>query len=114
MNVEKTQWEQCLDAVRALGGKATSRQTWEYLKQFRADLPESSINDNLRMLAVNSPSRTSHIAGREPRRTDAGNRYDRLYMEGSGASATFVFYDIAKHGVWEVYTTEGAESPRVP
>jgi 5-methylcytosine-specific restriction protein B len=110
MNVEKTQWEQCLDAVRALGGKATSQQAWEYLRQFRADLPASSINDNLRMLAVNSPSRTSHIAGREPRRTDVGNRYDQLYMEGGGASATFVFYDPAKHGVWEVYTTEGASS----
>lgn len=110
MNVEKTQWEQCLDAVRELGGKATSQQAWEYLRQFRADLPASSITDNLRMLAVNSPSRTSHIAGREPRRTDAGNRYDQLYMEGGGANATFEFYDPAKHGVWEVYTTEGASS----
>ena len=110
MNVEKSQWERCLDAIRALGGKATSQQTWEYLKQFREDLPASSINDNLRMLAVNSPSRTSHIAGREPRRTDVGNRYDRLFMEGGGASATFVLYDPVRHGVWEVYTTEGASS----
>lgn len=110
MSTDKVQWEQCLDALRALGGKATSQQVWDYLKQFRADLPTGSINDNLRMLAVNSPSRTSHIAGREPRRTDAGNRYDRLYMEGSGAGATFVFYDPVKHGVWEVHATEGATS----
>ncbi len=110
MNEEKSQWEQCLDAVQALGGEATSQQVWQYLKQFRADLPAGSINDNLRMLAVNSPSRTSHIAGREPRRTDAGNRYDRLYMQGSGADATFVSYAVAKHGVWEVYSAEGATS----
>lgn len=110
MSGDKAQWEQCLDALRALGGMATSQQVWEYLLQFRADLPAGSINDNLRMLAVNSPSRTSHIAGREPRRTDAGNRYDRLYMEGGGADATFVFYDPVKHGVWEVHTVEGATS----
>ncbi|MCC4585941.1 AAA family ATPase [Xanthomonas sp. NCPPB 1067] len=110
MSMDRAQWEQCLDAIQALGGKATSQQVWEYLKQFRADLPAGSINDNLRMLAVNSPSRTSHIAGREPRRTDSGNRYDRLYMEGSGANATFMFYDPVKHGVWEILASEGATS----
>lgn len=99
----KTQWEQVIEAVSALGGRATRYEVWEYLKKSQPDISFSSITANLLSASVNSPARTSHHTGKVPRRTDVGNRYDRLYKVGVGEGAYFVPYDPEVHGGWEIF-----------
>lgn len=104
------QWEQCLTAIQALGSKATCDQIWNYLKQFRSDVGRSTVYDTLQNLSVNSNSRCSHPAGKDPRLTNCGHRHDRLFKEGAGANAVYVPYDATLHGVWEVYKDYAATS----
>ena len=107
---QKPQWEQAADAVAALGGKATRNEVWEYLKQFRPDLPFSTVTADLNAVSVNAPSRTSYHTGRKPRRTDTGDRHDRLFKVGVGEGAHYVTYDPAVHGVWEIHPDPAATS----
>ncbi len=107
---QKPQWEQAADAVAALGGKATRNEVWEYLKQFRPDLPFSTVTADLNAVSVNAPSRTSYHTGRKPRRTDSGDRHDRLFKVGVGEGAHYVTYDPAVHGVWEIHPDPAATS----
>ena len=107
---QKPQWEQAADAVAALGGKATRNEVWEYLKQFRPDLPFSTVTADLNAVSVNAPSRTSYHTGKKPRRTDSGDRHDRLFKVGVGEGAHYVTYDPAVHGVWEIHPDPTATS----
>ncbi|MFC5571120.1 AAA family ATPase [Lysobacter yangpyeongensis] len=107
---EKPQWELVADAVLALGGQANRHQVWEYLKRSHPDIPFSTVTAELNSVSVNSQARTSYNTGREPRRTDSGNRYDRLFKVGSGAGAHYVPYDPKAHGVWEIYPDPAATS----
>jgi len=107
---EKPQWELVAEAVLALGGHASRHQVWEYLKRSHRDIPFSTVTAELNSVSVNSPARTSYNAGREPRRTDSGNRYDRLFKVASGAGAHYVPYDPKAHGVWEIYPDPAATS----
>lgn len=107
---EKAQWELVAGAVAALGGKASRHQVWEYLKQTNPDISFSSITAELNSVSVNSPARTSYYSGKQPRRTDSGNRYDRLFKVGNGEGAHYVTYDPQVHGVWEIYADPDATS----
>ncbi|GGZ72078.1 hypothetical protein GCM10008101_27890 [Lysobacter xinjiangensis] len=107
---ETTQWAAAVQAVSALGGRASIDEVWSELKKTRPDTPLGTVSQALNNAAVNSPQRTSQTSGREPRRTDSGNRYDKLLRIGRGSSATFVPYDPAIHGTWEVYRDETARS----
>lgn len=107
---QKTQWELVADAVVALGGKANRTEVWEYLKRTLPDIPFSTVSAELNAVAVNAPARTSYYAGSQPRRTDAGNRYDRLFKVGAGSGAYYEVYDPAVHGVWEIYADPAATS----
>ena len=84
---QKPQWEQVADAVAALGGRATRAEVWEHLKQSLPGIPFSTVSAELNAVSVNAPTRTSYHAGSRPRRTDSGNRYDRLFKVGSGTGA---------------------------
>ncbi len=99
----KPQWEQAADAVVALGRPASVDDVWRQLQKVRRDIPRSTVADDLRACAVNSPSRTSYAHGKEPRRTDTGNPYDRLFNIGERGHPLYVGYDPAKHGVWEIF-----------
>lgn len=107
---QKTQWELVADAVAALGGKANRTEVWEYLKRTLPDIPFSTVSAELNAVAVNAPARTSYHAGSQPRRTDAGNRYDRLFKVGTGNGAYYEVYDPTVHGVWEIYADPAATS----
>lgn len=107
---QKPQWEQVADAVAALGGKATRAEVWEYLKRSLPDIPFSTVSAELNAVAVNAPARTSYHAGSQPRRTDMGNRYDRLFKVGSGSGAYYEVYDPEVQGVWEIYADPSSTS----
>ena len=109
-SLKDPQWKQAADAVIALGGKASRDEVWEYLKQTRSDIPRSTVVADLDSVSVNAKSRTSYGMGKEPRRTDGGNRYDRLFKVGDGSSSYFVPYDPKVHGVWEIYPDPTATS----
>jgi 5-methylcytosine-specific restriction protein B len=102
-DLAKTQWELVADAVSAVGGKANRTEVWEHLKKSHPYIPFSTVSAELNAVSVNAPARTSYHAGKQPRLTDSGNRYDRLFKVGVGNGAYYEVYDPKVHGVWEIY-----------
>ncbi|WP_017903179.1 HNH endonuclease [Pseudomonas asplenii] len=99
-NVEdSTNWEKALAAVIQLGGIAGRNQIEEWIRAREPGYNANSLSD-LYMMSVNARARTGYQQNKKPRRTDQGNRYDRLFKVGKG---TFGIYDPAQHGVWEIY-----------
>lgn len=60
------------------------------------------------MLSVNSPSRTAYGQNARPRRTDQGSEYERLFKVGTGPGVRYEPYDVAQHGVWEIFADPAA------
>ncbi|MEA5671335.1 HNH endonuclease [Pseudomonas sp. MH2] len=96
---DRLNWEKCLAAVIQLGGTASKKQVEEWILARDPDYNTKNLAD-LYMMSVNSPARTGYSQNEKPRRTDQGNRYDRLFKVGK---AVFEIYDATKHGVWEIY-----------
>lgn len=108
--VQEHLWERIADAVAELGGRATRHEVWEHLKKNIPDINFSTVTAQLNSLSVNSPGRTSYHPGKHPRRTDSGNRYDRLFKVGRGTGTYYVPYNPSEHGVWEIYADPSASS----
>lgn len=96
---DRLNWEKCLDAVTQLGGTASKKQVEQWILARDPDYNTKNLAD-LYMMSVNSPARTGYSQNEKPRRTDQGNRYDRLFKAGK---AVFEIYDATQHGVWEIY-----------
>lgn len=92
-------WEKALGAVVELGGKASRKDVEDWILTRDPGYNTNNLAD-LYMLSVNSPARTGYTQNEKPRRTDQGNRYDRLFKVGKGA---FEVYDPFQHGIWEIY-----------
>ena len=92
-------WEKALAAVTQLGGIASRKQVEDWILARDPRYNTKNLAD-LYMLAVNSPARTGYSQNEKPRRTDQGNRYDRLFKVDEGV---FEIYDPAQHGIWEIY-----------
>lgn len=94
-------WQFVADFVRQSDGPVTLKQLEEHFAAHgrnpinaRPDAACVSVNDN---------SRVHYASGRELRRTVPGNRYDLLFKQ---PDRSYVPYDPAKHGVWEIYETQ--------
>jgi hypothetical protein len=96
---ENLEWEKALAAVTQLGGSASRKQIKNWIIAQDAGYNTQNLAD-LYMMAVNAPARTGYSQNKTPRRTDQGNRYDKLFKSGRG---TFEIYDPALHGIWEIY-----------
>ncbi|EPD45290.1 MULTISPECIES: HNH endonuclease [Delftia] len=105
LNYERT-WEKALDAVTQLGGFASRKQVKEWILTNEPEYNAKNLTD-LYMMAVNSPARTGYSQNASPRRTDHGNRYDKLFKVGKGI---FEIYDPVQHGVWEIYSDTSSSS----
>jgi hypothetical protein len=94
-------WQKALAAVVQHGGTASRSQVEAWILE-RDPSYNTKNHVDLYMMSVNSPSRTGYSRNSAPRRTDQGNRYDRLFKVGE---ATFELYDPAQHGIWEIYSS---------
>lgn len=103
---ERLNWEKCLAAVTQLGGTASRKQVEEWILARDPGYNTKNLAD-LYMMSVNSPARTGYSQNEKPRRTDQGNRYDRLFKVGK---AVFEIYDAMQHGVWEIYPDASSNS----
>lgn len=102
-------WQYVHQCVVEHGGRATIKQIEAYLEA-RGRLAVNARPDAY-SLSVNEHSRVHYAGGREPHRSDSGNRYDLLFHDADGS---FVLYDAASHGIWEVYRREdGTRSVRL-
>lgn len=97
---DSSNWEKAFAAVEQLGGSASRKQVEAWILARNPTYNSKNLAD-LYMMSVNSRARTGYSPNEKPRRTDQGNRYDRLFKVGKG---TFELYDPAKHGIWEIYT----------
>ncbi|AMM23702.1 endonuclease NucS domain-containing protein [Variovorax sp. PAMC 28711] len=92
-------WQLVLQAMQALGGRASQCELEAYFREHFPDRKISNVGPDATLLTVNAHSRIHHASGKQARRTDAGNRYDKLFRRGDGS---YEFYDPLVHGVWEV------------
>lgn len=92
-------WEKALAAVDELGGSASRKEVETWILARDPEYNTENLTD-LYMMSVNARARTGYSQNEKPRRTDQGNRYDRLFNVGRG---TFEVYDTVRHGVWEIY-----------
>lgn len=107
---DKRNWEKSLAAVTQLGGTVSRKQVEDWILSRDSGYNIENLAD-LYMMAVNSPARTGYSQNKKPRRTDQGNRYDRLFKVGEGI---FEIYDPIQHGIWEIYLTASpGNRPRI-
>ncbi|MBN3826803.1 HNH endonuclease [Burkholderia sp. Ac-20384] len=96
----KPTWEIVLDAVLALGRPVSSTEVGDYIVERIPEFALKNLSPDLSVLSVNCNSRGNHGVNSKPRRTDSGNRYDRLVRIGEGRGVRFTEYDPTVHGVW--------------
>ncbi len=99
---EHPTWEIVLNAALDFG-RPVSRA--EIRKRILADIPNfnsGNLTPDLCMLSVNCSWRGQYSMNTTPRRTDSGNRYDRLFKIGREQRTLYTAYDPQIHGVWEL------------
>ena len=98
----KSTWEVVLDAVRQIGRPVTSQEVGDHIMARIPDFARTNLGPDLSVLSVNCRSRANHSVNSKPRRTDSGNKYDRLIRMGTGRGVLFELYEPTVHGVWEL------------
>ncbi|WP_213781785.1 HNH endonuclease [Caballeronia sp. dw_276] len=99
---DKATWDMVGDAVVAMGRPVSTAEVRDYLVARVPDFRTNNLGPDLCVLSVNCYSRANHAVNTKPRRTDTGNKYDRLVRIGKGRGVKFAEYNLAVHGVWEL------------
>jgi hypothetical protein len=99
---DKATWDMVGDAVVAMGRPVSTAEVRDYLVARVPDFRTNNLGPDLSVLSVNCYSRANHAVNTKPRRTDTGNKYDRLVRIGKGRGVKFAEYTPAVHGVWEL------------
>lgn len=88
-------------AVKDLGGKVSTFQIKEYIRNNFGDVNEGTINNWIRAYSVNNPKRINWSFNEKPR--NANTKYDFLFLTGKGQ---IELYDPDIHGEWEIKEDE--------
>ena len=99
---DKYTWEIVLEAVMTFGRPVSAIEIRAHLASTRPDFNLSNVSPDLCSLTVNCNSRGNFNANREPRRSDTGHAFDKLYKNGGGTTARYTLYDPAVDDVWEL------------
>jgi len=99
----KETYQLALDAVHALGERASVQEVQSYLSKSVPGFEPTNVGPDLNMLSVNSFHRANWSVNQSPRRSDEGSPYDALFKEKhSDGSVSYVLYDPNQHGIWEL------------
>lgn len=92
-------WQMIKEAVETLGhGKPFSNsEIKQYIHNKWTDVNDGTINAQILVCCVNSPTRVHYPENQRPRKSD--HIYDFLYKVGRGKVE---LYDPASHGLWEI------------
>lgn len=101
-------WQQVALFVEHMDGKVTIKEMENFLQLQNRNT--ANARPDACMLSVNMNSRVHYFGGKEPRRTDSGNRYDLFFRQ---SDSSYVPYNSAIHGIWEIYqTSDGTRKVR--
>jgi endonuclease len=93
-------WKLVIEAVNALNGVASIPEIEAYFKEhFPPEKRANNVRYDATAITVNANSRIHYGAGKQIRRTDSGNQYDRLFRRADGR---YELYQSEKHGIWEI------------
>ena len=98
---KRPHWQFVADFVMQSDGPVTIKQLEEHLAAHGRN--PANARPDAACVSVNENSRVHYASGRELRRTVPGNKYDLLFRQ---PDRTYVPYDPAEHGIWEIYQTE--------
>lgn len=102
-------WQLPLNAIIALGGRATPAQIREHILKSTPDYRVRNIRAALYRLSVNSPTRLNYPSNARPRRSDQGNEFDRLFQTSFSKDCAYELYEPTIHGIWEIYRPSNEE-----
>jgi hypothetical protein len=103
--------EWVLEAIKANGGRATKAEIEAYIKPRVPEFNVSNIDPDLQLMTVNMRGRSAWTPNSKPRRCDGTHELDVLFRE-EAVPATYVLFDVAKHGLWELAFLPGEEVVR--
>lgn len=96
----KPNWKLVIEAVEALNGAASIAEIEAYFKEhFPPEKRAINVRYDATAITVNANSRIHYSAGKQVRRTDSGNQFDRLFRR---SDACYELYQPEKHGIWEI------------
>jgi 5-methylcytosine-specific restriction protein A len=93
-------WKMIIEAVNSFNGRATNTEIKNYISEKWNFKNSGTIRNEIQSLSVNDHNRVHYPINFQPRTSDSDSRYDRLFKLNKGEVE---FYDIAKHGIWEIY-----------
>lgn len=94
-------WQMIKEAIENLNGKASYSELKDFIRQKYEDVNESTINCQITVSTVNSPSRIHYPENKKPRL--ANSKYDFLFSTGRGKVE---LYNPEHHGLWEIKKNE--------
>lgn len=100
-----TNWQKALQALEALGGKASRTEIHRWLIQKYGSFDMENLRKDLTMLSVNDNGRFAYRAW-ERRHGKPKVALDHVFAgSGTGSQRTYELYDANIHGEWEAYRT---------
>ncbi|MGH2585921.1 MAG: endonuclease NucS domain-containing protein [Dehalococcoidia bacterium] len=91
-------WQMIEQAIEALDGRASNIQIRDWVLDHYLAANRNTVNTQINILTVNSPSRV-HLPENSKPRAATDPRYDLLYRVGRGEME---LYDPTRHGAWEI------------
>ncbi|MBL9115270.1 MAG: hypothetical protein JNJ83_09725 [Verrucomicrobiaceae bacterium] len=93
-------WQRVLDALVALGGRASLDRVRTKFALDNPDRNPINVRHELVLMCVNHPKRIHYGQAQKPRLTNTGHPVDKVFMRQDG---DFELYDPGHHGVWEIF-----------
>ena len=108
MNTNPPVWmmiSEAAESLSAAGNAISFTDIMNFIKSKYDNVNPDTIDRQIRVCCVNSPTRVNWGVNQKPRITDGSNKYDFLYiLEGKGQVEP---YRPDKHGLWEIAQRDG-------
>jgi hypothetical protein len=105
--VTKAHYWRVYEAVRSIARPCLTEEIENWLDQHYPESNNSKARYGACLLTVNDVNRRHYDKSRKNFRTDYGHPKDVLYRTGRNADVRYQLYDKAKHGVFDIQSTDG-------
>lgn len=105
---KKPNWELVVEAITAIGKPCSINDIKQYFQKYFPQKNSVNVQYDTPAICVNSNSRVHYTYGKKPRRTDSGNKYDKLFQR---EDKKYELYNPKIHGVWEIVQLEPESKP---
>lgn len=109
-NIEISGWKRAYAAVLAIGHPASASEIGAYIHSKDSGYKRINVEPDLCKITVNCLSRGHHLRNALPRKTNRSHEHDLLFKQRIDSNVYYEPYDIATHGVWELFEDPSART----